>query len=122
MQSQLAGFLRHSMTMIDTTMLLQEMQSGHLGFGDRSVLHRDDIRILLLENISCTAVDRFRSAGYININRRESTLSERELSRAISEANIVGLRSRTNLGLRSERKNASVELAFEPARYRRSHG
>jgi D-3-phosphoglycerate dehydrogenase len=58
---------------------------------------RQDIRVLLLEGISQTAVDALRGAGYTNIDYHTKSLPERELRAAIAEAHLVGIRSRTQL-------------------------
>jgi D-3-phosphoglycerate dehydrogenase len=58
---------------------------------------KQDIKVLLLEGISQTAVETFRAAGYSNIEYHEKSLPEPELIRAIADAHIVGLRSRTHL-------------------------
>ena len=58
---------------------------------------KQDIRVLLLEGVSRTAVDTFRAAGYTQIEFHEKSLPEDELKRRIAEAHIVGIRSRTHL-------------------------
>ena len=58
---------------------------------------RKDIRVLLLEGVSDSAVDVFRSAGYSNIEAFASSLPEEELRARIAGAHIVGIRSRTQL-------------------------
>ncbi len=58
---------------------------------------RQDIKILLLEGISNTAVENFRAAGYTNIEYHEKSLPEDELARAVESAHMVGLRSRSHL-------------------------
>ncbi|WP_149195311.1 phosphoglycerate dehydrogenase [Luteimonas suaedae] len=58
---------------------------------------KQDIRILLLEGISQTAVDAFRAAGYSQIELHDKSLPDAELKRAIAEAHLVGIRSRTQL-------------------------
>ncbi|MDR3418019.1 MAG: phosphoglycerate dehydrogenase [Nevskia sp.] len=58
---------------------------------------KEDLRILLLEGVSQTAVQRFREAGYTNIDYREKSLPEKELAQAVAEAHIVGIRSRSQL-------------------------
>lgn len=58
---------------------------------------KQDIRVLLLEGISQTAVDVFRAAGYSQIELHAKSLPEDELKRRIAEAHIVGIRSRTQL-------------------------
>ncbi|MCW0461553.1 D-3-phosphoglycerate dehydrogenase [Xanthomonas sacchari] len=58
---------------------------------------KQDIRVLLLEGISQTAVDVFRAAGYSQIELHAKSLPEDELKQRIAEAHIVGIRSRTQL-------------------------
>ena len=58
---------------------------------------KQDIRVLLLEGVSRTAVDTVRAAGYTQIECHEKALPEDELKRRIAEAHIVGIRSRTHL-------------------------
>jgi D-3-phosphoglycerate dehydrogenase / 2-oxoglutarate reductase len=58
---------------------------------------KEDLKILLLEGISQTAVQRFREAGYTNITHHLKALPEAELAKAVAEAHIVGIRSRTQL-------------------------
>ena len=56
-----------------------------------------DIRVLLLEGISQNAVEIFRAAGYSRIELLPQALPEDALKRAIADAHIVGIRSRTQL-------------------------
>ena len=58
---------------------------------------KQDIRVLLLEGVSASAVDSFRSAGYSQIELHDKALPEDELRRRIAEAHLVGIRSRTQL-------------------------
>jgi D-3-phosphoglycerate dehydrogenase len=58
---------------------------------------KQDIRILLLEGISPTAVETFRAAGYTRIEQHAKSLPEDELRRRIADAHFVGIRSRTQL-------------------------
>jgi D-3-phosphoglycerate dehydrogenase / 2-oxoglutarate reductase len=58
---------------------------------------RSDIKVLLLEGVSASAVDVFRQAGYSQIERHEKSLSGDTLKKAIADAHIVGIRSRTQL-------------------------
>ena len=58
---------------------------------------KQDIRVLLLEGISQSAVDTFKAAGYSQIECHSTALPEDELKARIAEAHIVGLRSRTQL-------------------------
>jgi D-3-phosphoglycerate dehydrogenase len=58
---------------------------------------KGDIRVLLLEGISQNAVETFRAAGYSRIELLPQALPEDALKRAIADAHIVGIRSRTQL-------------------------
>lgn len=58
---------------------------------------KKDIKVLLLEGISQTAVDSFRAAGYSNIDYHEKSLPESQLAAAVADAHIVGIRSRSQL-------------------------
>ena len=56
---------------------------------------KQDIRVLLLEGVSQTAVEVFSAAGYSQIEAHTKALPEDELKARIAEAHIVGIRSRT---------------------------
>jgi D-3-phosphoglycerate dehydrogenase / 2-oxoglutarate reductase len=58
---------------------------------------KQDIKVLLLEGVSRTAVADFEAAGYSNIEYHEKALPETELARSIADAHLVGIRSRTQL-------------------------
>ncbi|MFN7552848.1 MAG: phosphoglycerate dehydrogenase [Pseudomonadota bacterium] len=58
---------------------------------------KQDIRVLLLEGISRSAVQTFEAAGYTQIELHDKALPEDELKRRIAEAHLVGIRSRTQL-------------------------
>jgi len=58
---------------------------------------RDKIKILLLENVSESAVGEFASHGYTNIKRLSKALSEEDLCKAIKGVHIVGIRSKTQI-------------------------
>jgi D-3-phosphoglycerate dehydrogenase len=58
---------------------------------------KQDIRVLLLEGISRTAIATFEAAGYTQIEWHEKALPEDELKRRIADAHLVGIRSRTQL-------------------------
>jgi D-3-phosphoglycerate dehydrogenase len=58
---------------------------------------RSDIKVLLLEGVSPSAVDVFRQAGYSQIELHEKSLGGDFLKKAIADAHIVGIRSRTQL-------------------------
>ena len=58
---------------------------------------KQDIRVLLLEGVSRSAVDVFKAAGYSQIEYHEKSLPEAELKLRIADAHFVGIRSRTQL-------------------------
>ncbi|WP_454831372.1 phosphoglycerate dehydrogenase [Pseudoxanthomonas wuyuanensis] len=58
---------------------------------------KQDIRVLLLEGVSQTAVDTFKAAGYTQIELHAKSLPEDELKARIAEAHIIGIRSRSQL-------------------------
>ena len=58
---------------------------------------KQDIRILLLEGVSQTAIDTFHAAGYSQIELHAKSLPEDELKRRIADAHIIGIRSRSQL-------------------------
>ena len=58
---------------------------------------RSRIKILLLENISASAVEELNAGGYTEIKRINGALSEDELARAIKGVHILGIRSKTRV-------------------------
>lgn len=58
---------------------------------------KDKIKILLLENISDTAVSFFKNAGYSSVEKLTKALPEDELAEKIKNVHIVGIRSKTTL-------------------------
>lgn len=58
---------------------------------------REKIKILLLENISQAAVERFTGNGYANVERLTKALSEDELVKKIKGVHILGIRSKTTI-------------------------
>ncbi|UXI66634.1 phosphoglycerate dehydrogenase [Tahibacter amnicola] len=63
----------------------------------RTSFPKQDIRVLLLEGVSRSAVETFQNAGYSQIEFHEKSLPEDELKRRIAEAHLIGIRSRTQL-------------------------
>ena len=63
----------------------------------RTSFPKQDIRILLLEGVSQSAVETFRRAGYSQIEIHEQSLAKDELKARISEAHVLGIRSRSQL-------------------------
>jgi D-3-phosphoglycerate dehydrogenase / 2-oxoglutarate reductase len=58
---------------------------------------RRDIKVLLLEGVSASAVENFHRAGYSQVELHAKSLPEAELKARIADAHIVGIRSRTQL-------------------------
>ncbi|WP_386065689.1 phosphoglycerate dehydrogenase [Tahibacter sp. UC22_41] len=58
---------------------------------------KQDIRVLLLEGVSRSAVETFHNAGYSQIEFHEKSLPEAELKQRIAEAHLIGIRSRSQL-------------------------
>ena len=58
---------------------------------------REDIKVLLLEGVSQSALDVFRKAGYSHVDFHEKSLPDDQLKRHIADAHIIGIRSRTQL-------------------------
>jgi D-3-phosphoglycerate dehydrogenase len=63
----------------------------------RTSLEKAKIRILLLEGIHPSAVDRLVADGYTNIEHHPKSLSAPELERAAADAYFLGIRSVTQL-------------------------
>ncbi|TAL83506.1 MAG: phosphoglycerate dehydrogenase [Rhodanobacter sp.] len=58
---------------------------------------RQDIKVLLLEGISASAVESFHRAGYSQVELHAKSLPEDELKARIADAHIIGIRSRSQL-------------------------
>lgn len=58
---------------------------------------KDKIKILLLENISDSAVEEMKEAGYTNIKKLTGAISERELIAEIKGVHLLGIRSKTQV-------------------------
>ncbi len=58
---------------------------------------RQDIKVLLLEGVSASAVEVFHRAGYSQVELHAKSLPEDELRQRIADAHMVGIRSRTQL-------------------------
>ncbi|WP_201315610.1 phosphoglycerate dehydrogenase [Dyella sp. EPa41] len=58
---------------------------------------KQDIKVLLLEGVSRSAVESFQRAGYSQIEFHEKALPEADLKARIADAHIVGIRSRSHL-------------------------
>ncbi|PIE46078.1 MAG: phosphoglycerate dehydrogenase [Gammaproteobacteria bacterium] len=55
------------------------------------------LRVLLLENIHQNAVTSLKQAGFVNVERLTTALEGDELTQKLSQADVVGIRSRTQL-------------------------
>ncbi|HEX6626253.1 MAG TPA: phosphoglycerate dehydrogenase [Pyrinomonadaceae bacterium] len=58
---------------------------------------RDKIKILLLENISASAIGAFEGGGYVGIRKIPGALGEKELIAALKGVHILGIRSKTRV-------------------------
>jgi D-3-phosphoglycerate dehydrogenase / 2-oxoglutarate reductase len=58
---------------------------------------RNKIKILLLENISASAVEELQQSGYVEIKQVKGALSDAELGEAIKGVHILGIRSKTQI-------------------------
>lgn len=58
---------------------------------------KEKINILFLENISDIAVNRFIDTGYSNVKKLTGALSQEELTKAIKDVHILGIRSKTQV-------------------------
>jgi D-3-phosphoglycerate dehydrogenase len=63
----------------------------------RYSLQKEKIKILLLEGIHKSALEYFRANGYTNVHLLPDALEADELNNQIKSANIIGIRSRTQL-------------------------
>ncbi len=64
-------------------------------------LSKDKIRVLLLEGVHDSALDRFNQAGYSNVERLAKALDGQALLDAVRGVHILGIRSRTQLSARA---------------------
>ncbi|MEP7074746.1 MAG: phosphoglycerate dehydrogenase [Acidobacteriota bacterium] len=58
---------------------------------------RSKIKILLLENISDSAVEELRAGGYAEIKRINGAMSEADLIHAVKGVHLLGIRSKTRI-------------------------
>lgn len=58
---------------------------------------KNKIKVLLLENVHERAVSLFEDAGYTNIERVKSALSENDLLKKMKDVHLLGIRSKTKL-------------------------
>lgn len=60
-------------------------------------LAKDKIRVLLLEGVNDSAVERFVQAGYSNLERLPKALDGQALLEAVRGVHVLGIRSRTRI-------------------------
>lgn len=58
---------------------------------------KEKIKVLLLENVSDTAVSKFTRNGYTQVERLTKALPEAELADAIKNVHLLGIRSKTQI-------------------------
>jgi D-3-phosphoglycerate dehydrogenase len=58
---------------------------------------KEKIRILFLENISESAVKKFRNHGYTSVEKINKALNEDDLIKEIKDVHILGIRSKTRI-------------------------
>ena len=58
---------------------------------------KEKINILLLENISDTAVKFFKDSGYTSVRKITGALSEEDLIREVKDVHLLGIRSKTQI-------------------------
>ena len=58
---------------------------------------RAKIKILLLENISKSAVDELKQSGYVDVHKVGGALSESELIKSVKGVHLIGIRSKTRI-------------------------
>ena len=63
----------------------------------RTSYPRTKIKILLLENISDSAVDEFAKSGYAEVERLNGALTEDQLVKAAKGVHLIGIRSKTQI-------------------------
>jgi len=63
----------------------------------KTSLDKSKIKILLLEGIHSSAVEKFRQDGYHNIECHQKSLAGRDLEEAAADAYFIGIRSTTQL-------------------------
>jgi D-3-phosphoglycerate dehydrogenase len=64
---------------------------------ERLSLRKDKIRVLLLEGVNDSAVERLEAAGYTNMTRLKKGLDGEALREALRGVHLLGIRSRTQL-------------------------
>jgi D-3-phosphoglycerate dehydrogenase len=55
------------------------------------------IKILLLENISESAIKEFTNSGYVEVKTFKGALEEEELIKQLKDVHLLGIRSKTTV-------------------------
>ncbi len=58
---------------------------------------RKKVKILLLENLSDSAISEFEDSGYLTIEKLPKALSEEDLCKKIKGVHVIGIRSKTQI-------------------------
>jgi len=58
---------------------------------------KNKIKVLLLENISDSAVDELKKSGYAEVRKLNGALSETQLAKAVKGVHLIGIRSKTQI-------------------------
>ncbi len=58
---------------------------------------KEKINILLLENISETAIQNIKNAGYASVKKYTGALNEEDLINEVKDVHMLGIRSKTNI-------------------------
>lgn len=78
----------------------------HICGMDLTSYPKEKIKILLLENVSDTAVKNFSRSGYTEVEKLTKALPEEELIQAVKKTHLLGIRSKTQI---TERVLAAAE-------------
>ncbi|MFN4175259.1 MAG: NAD(P)-dependent oxidoreductase, partial [Parachlamydiaceae bacterium] len=63
----------------------------------KKILNKEKVKILLLEGIHPSGVDKLEEAGFKNIERLEGALQDEALIQKLAQVDLVGIRSNTHL-------------------------
>lgn len=63
-------------------------------------LQKENMKVLLLENIHSAAEETFRNGQYSSVERRPGALEEDELIEMLSDVHVLGIRSKTHVSAR----------------------
>ena len=81
---------------------------------------KDDVRLLLLENISMEAVNAFKQQGF-QVDHHTKSLTEDELVEKIGQYHAIGIRSKTKITQRVLKAATKVNYLLYPLQFRPVH-